>query len=470
VRALAALAAVLATAIAVQAGDDTELLFPAGNAAARLRLEITARRESPDRAWQAFLDRLFDYFDRDGDGQLSPAEAGRVFPLPLSGGREVALDFAALDTDKDGKGSRAEFRAYYRSRGFMPVVTLLAPAPPEALALGEALFRHLDRDGDGRLTAAELRQIPSLLRRFDEDEDEVLTAAELLAHFPPGAVLKPVGLRIATPKDKAPASAVLRLPIGVGRPAIAGGDNFQLSAAGSSLKVPGGVCTVTVAADDPLAGFRAARGFYLAQFKDTAGDGPATKKMFEDDAAAGVLAGLFDAADRNGDGKLTRAELEAFFDLVELGVQCQVVVNATDRGRNLFDRVDANADGRLDLDELTRAGRVLPDELARTRPLDRSAVPASYRLVVGRGPVAGQFGPVPFGAAAKRKPAAATPAARGPRWFRAMDRNGDGYVSRQEFVGSPELFAKLDSDGDGRISPEEAERADSVAGRGGEKK
>jgi hypothetical protein len=40
-----------------------------------------------------------------------------------------------------------------------------------------------------------------------------------------------------------------------------------------------------------------------------------------------------------------------------------------------------------------------------------------------------------------------------------MDRNGDGYVSRQEFIGPTDLFNKLDVDGDGRISPAEADRA-----------
>ena len=38
-----------------------------------------------------------------------------------------------------------------------------------------------------------------------------------------------------------------------------------------------------------------------------------------------------------------------------------------------------------------------------------------------------------------------------------MDRNGDGYVSRREWLGPEELFHKLDADGDGLISPEEAE-------------
>jgi Ca2+-binding EF-hand superfamily protein len=468
-RAALAVALVLAGA-ARAAADEIELLFPAGDTAARLRLDVSAGGESPERAWQAFLDRLFDYFDRNGDGFLSPAEAARVFPLPLTGGREVAMDFAALDADRDGKASRAEFRAFYRSRGFTPVVAVTAPAPPEALALGEALFLHLDRDGDGKLTATELRQIPALLRRFDEDEDEVLTASELLASLKPGSTLKPAGLKIATAAERKSATAVLRVPVGGGAASLSGGGGFQLSPDGTRLRVPGGACAVAVMPGGPLAVFRAARVFYIAQFNSAAGDKPATKNQFEDDRAAGVLAGLFDAADRDGDGKLTRAELEAFFDLIEFGIKCQVVVTATDRGRNLFDLVDVNADGRLDLGELTRAARVLPTELAKDKALDRASVPASYRLVVGRGPVAGQFGPVPFGSAGKRKPAAVPGAARGPQWFRAMDRNGDGYVSRQEFLGPPELFTKLDADGDGRISVQEAERAEHAAPRAGESK
>jgi hypothetical protein len=41
-----------------------------------------------------------------------------------------------------------------------------------------------------------------------------------------------------------------------------------------------------------------------------------------------------------------------------------------------------------------------------------------------------------------------------------MDRNGDGDVSRREFLGTREDFNRIDTDGDGLIDADEAQRAD----------
>ncbi|QJX00985.1 EF-hand domain-containing protein [Frigoriglobus tundricola] len=450
------LLAVIATT-GLARGADVDFVFPNGDTPARLRLEVADGDKKTEAAWVAFLDRLFAHFDRDGNGALSEAEAQRVFPLPLTSGETVAPHFATMDADRNGTVTPAEFRAYYRARGFTPVAVDVRTAPAEAFAVSEALFRHLDRDRDGKLSAGELRLAAGLMKRLDEDEDEVLTAKELLGSDAGASGAKPAGVKSIPVGTRAP-NATLQLAL-TGQAALAiEGGAFRLFADGTRLQVPGGACSLTVPKDDPASGFRAAKGFYLAQFKAAAGARAATKALFEDDPTAQVLAGLFDAADRNGDGKLTLAELEAFFDLVETGVGCRVIVAVSDRGRTLFDLFDTNSDGRLDLGELLRAGRTLPGELARDRPIERADLPASYRIVVGRGPVGDSFGPVPFGSAAIPKPPA-LPAPRGPAWFRAMDRNGDGFVSAREFIGPPELFAKLDSDLDNRISPEEAEAA-----------
>ena len=52
------------------------------------------------------------------------------------------------------------------------------------------------------------------------------------------------------------------------------------------------------------------------------------------------------------------------------------------------------------------------------------------------------------------------PAAAGPNWFRRMDRNRDGDVSRREFRGPRAQFDRLDRDRDGLIDAAEAAAAD----------
>jgi hypothetical protein len=47
----------------------------------------------------------------------------------------------------------------------------------------------------------------------------------------------------------------------------------------------------------------------------------------------------------------------------------------------------------------------------------------------------------------------------GPEWFRAWDRNGDGDLSFDEFLGSVQKFDELDADNDDLIDHREAESA-----------
>lgn len=464
-RAIAGLLTLLLTAAAPGAElAATDLLFPGG---LRLRLEIRDGVQTSGAAWAAFLDRWFDYFDRDGDGSLSAAEAARVCPLPLAGGRQVVLDFKQLDADRDGKGSRAELKAFYRRAGFTPVVVVLLPPTAEDVRLSEALFGHLDRDGDGKLTKAELAGAPALLRKLDEDEDEVLTAAEALA-LAPDVGSPPRQLSAAVAGGAGPADAVLRISQGEEqRPRLAVirtkavREAIAASSAAYRLRIADDFCTVASMPSEKRAAFPSARRFYLAQYEAARGDRPAVgRKELEADPGLQALAGLCEHADRNSDGKLEQGELEAFLDLIGQGVMCQTVVTVRDRGRNLFDGLDADGNGRLDLRELNAAARLLDGDGKGLAALTRGQIPRQYRLTVERGVPGTSFGPVTLASRAKRPAPPEGVAPRGPAWFVAMDRNGDGILSPREFLGPPEVFRRLDADGDGVISVDEAERAD----------
>ena len=60
------------------------------------------------------------------------------------------------------------------------------------------------------------------------------------------------------------------------------------------------------------------------------------------------------AADADHDFRLSESELDAIVNLLSEGAAATVSLIAINRGRNLFDLLDRNADGQLDIKELNQ--------------------------------------------------------------------------------------------------------------------
>lgn len=111
---------------------------------------------------QARLDRLFDTFDLNADGQISEAE--------ITAGREAR--FSASDTNGDGQLSEAEIRVSVEKR-----------AQARADRMVTKIMERADDNSDGSISLAEFQDTPrhrggKMMKRLDADGDGVITRAE----------------------------------------------------------------------------------------------------------------------------------------------------------------------------------------------------------------------------------------------------------------------------------------------------
>lgn len=482
---------------------DTLELLVLGDKPARLELRVEIDGKLVPAVWDDTFAKMLAFYDRDGDGVLDKAEAGRLpseFALrqilwgqfiPHSGNPPAFTD---LDLNADGRVSNEELADYYRRAGLGGVLVGVGK-PPATTQLTEALLKHLDTNKDGKVDEAEWKAAPTSLRKLDKNDDELVGPGELVEKtvYPgvTGATLcssptptsRPDSVTDALPllvlplrtadthwvsavadrREKLKVAAINPDALAVMRkdaPAAAWNvnlgtrkkDTALLQAAGEKSPAD---ARLRLAADGVRIVLRADEGKLTEQ-------AVATRKRFtalfgECDANSdGVLdekeiatpkAGPFKqmavTADRDDDGKLSEKEFLGWLDLQEQIANGHVMVSVLDHGAGLFEFLDADHDGSLSVRELRAAwDRLKAAGCVTDKGFDGTKLPRQLLAAVSYGHPLTTIG---------------KPVRPGPAWFLAMDRNGDGDVSRREFTGPAEMFDKFDTDKDGLIDSREAE-------------
>jgi Ca2+-binding EF-hand superfamily protein len=398
---------------------------------------------------------LFQYLDQDLDGKLSRAEleaaASVLHPLDTNDDEVITVDELFAQQVAAPRPPDIAGRSPSPSPVRPPVLLLHAGDSPDLVA-GELLQRY-DRDKDGKLSRSEIALDKVTFDQLDANHDGQLDAIELRRwlFLPPDVELR---LQLgAGPVQEM--TTILSLD-GHGQPLISALRPTRFG--GLRLMLPDMEISLI-----PSAGARArqtaARSALRASFRqfDVNGDG------FLDSREAAqppfTLVSMLRLADRDGDGKLSEKELNAYLDLEEKALGAALQLTVADRGSSLFEFLDTDHDGRLSQRELRTAwSRLAPWDRDGDGCISRQEIPPQFYLFLTEGQPARMQGldglPVP-GSTMR-----ALARQRGPLWFRKMDRNGDGDLSLREFMGTAEDFRRIDTDGDGLIDAAEAERAD----------
>jgi Ca2+-binding EF-hand superfamily protein len=386
-------------------------------------------------------------FDFDGDGTFSRAELqpiGGAYlprPAPMAAARGGTASYGRLLelSEPPSRLARSMLDRYDKPEGQAagPASSPAAAAPAAGVS------------GNDRLSASELRIPRPLFDQHDVNHDGELEFEELLQLAASG--LPTVELAVRTGLLR-PGQAAVELVSSTANAPV----EVRGTQAGTIKIVAPGV-GVEIGAAGPI-GSPPLRDMLLNQLKafDTDNNGYLERA----EARRSFLGQLFDALDADGDGKVFPLEARAYADRRESQAAGRISANVNDLGRDLFAILDRNQDSRLGKSELNAAlarftewdtnrdGQLAPGEV--THQMGLTFAPAQPQI---------PGGPAFFGPVRAQPPRGPGGGPRGePEWFRRMDRNHDGEITRREFPGTRAAFDRLDANGDGLIDPGEARR------------
>jgi Ca2+-binding EF-hand superfamily protein len=411
-------------------------------------------------------DALFKYLDANKDGKLSPQELSKA-PAALQ----------KLDRDEDEMLTEAELTPTTATVSYPApplVMTTLNQAPTslvleviDAAPAATAIIAHYDKDKNKKLSRKEVGLDKTTFAKLDANHDGQLDAKELEGFLRRDADLE-MTVRLGKLQAQESVAGLLIRTVG----GSLGMKNLELPRVEvfNPKKRTMPLTNLLHAVDNEAAwlslgdahlelfasasgnGLRLGNRNFLVQQFETLFDkkGYVERKQLQ---GMQYLEAFFLLADRNGDDKMTRAEMAAYQKLIGQGSSSFSLLTATDHGRNLFELLDTDGDGRLSVRELRNVWATLRPLAKDPAGFARSDIPRRVQLVLAPG----QF----FGGG--RRVAGARTLTRqkkpAPLWFQKMDRNNDGDLSPAEFLGAIEDFRRLDTDGDGLISGAEASKA-----------
>lgn len=363
--------------------------------------------------------------DRDNDETISAAELQPLATQPRPVNRQAVnnnapptIPFVSLSGGESAQKLIRRIIDKYDSTdpaksGVASLSTRNQKLSRMELGISEAEFSKYDVDGDGQLDFTELRQFVGS----------------------PNANIE-LSLDVSSGKV-----AVTENPAISIRMTADGAANLQLGAAQISV-----TATKATQGVEPEV---ALKPFFAAVDNDANG------YLEKSEVPDAILFGAsFADVDADKNGKLYLDELVEYMkprlDLVRHRVELSIV----EQGRTLFDILDSDRDGRL----AHREVRSVADKLAMwdadgDGKLSESEIPLQYQMIASQGSLQalGQMTLSPGNGRRAQN--------GGPIWFRKMDRNNDGEISRREFLGDLDLFDRLDLNGDGALELNEAMQA-----------
>jgi Ca2+-binding EF-hand superfamily protein len=389
---------------------------------------------------------LFNGFDVDQSGQVEPGEM-----------RTAALRILERDSDRDQCITFDELTLAQQDplavNLVFPRMDPNRPSPTKSEFFRDTavsitprdLVQKYDANRDQKLSAGELHWTPERLKLLDSDRDGYVSKAEAtdVSKLTPD-------LELAV--DLSPAEDVEAV-----RVLSAGGAEKEESPRAdlARYRIGGVALTFTFRKTDPVED-AVATAMRIFNQVDTDANGYLDA---DESRTRGTyfFEHAFQEGDRNDDGKLFGDEMKAFVTARAEPVANTCRINIYNMGYGYFQRLDKSGDGRISIREMRTVEQTLR-EMAGSGggPLTRSTsglhlyvefVRGSYQL----------FGPTD-GMVAQTATFSERPAV-GPDWFQAMDRNSDGDLTFNEFLGHLEDFHTLDADSDGLIDFKEAERA-----------